>query len=89
MNIAVIESCQGQGIGKQLLSEAVKIAERSGCKTIEVGTGNSSLAQLAFYQKAGFRITGVVRDFFVTKNIIENGIRCRDMIRLSLDVSGH
>jgi hypothetical protein len=44
---------------------------------------------LALYQKCGFRIVGVDLDFFIRhypEKIYENGIQCRDMIRLSLDL---
>ena len=64
-------------------------SKASGYKTIEVGTGNSSIGQLALYQKCGFRITSIDRDFFIRNyedDIFENGIWCRDMIRLSQDL---
>ncbi len=86
MNIATATEHQGQGIGKRLLAEVIAIARQKGAKILEVGTGNSSIEQLAFYQKSGFRIVGVDRDFFVRnypEEIIEHGIRCRDMIRLA------
>ncbi|WP_018663598.1 GNAT family N-acetyltransferase [Heyndrickxia acidiproducens] len=89
VNIAVAEEHQGQGIGKQLVCDAIRNARLSGVKTLEVGTGNSSIGQLAFYQKCGFRIMGIDRDFFIRhypEEIVENGIQCRDMIRLSLDL---
>ncbi|MFD3258190.1 GNAT family N-acetyltransferase [Paenibacillus lentus] len=89
VNIAVSEDVQGKGIGKKLVSYAIDKAKEQHVTTLEIGTGNSSLAQLGLYQKCGFRITGVDRDFFVRhydEEIIENGILCRDMIRLSLDV---
>ncbi|MGE7546448.1 MULTISPECIES: GNAT family N-acetyltransferase [Sporosarcina] len=89
VNVAVIESQQGRGIGKRLVLDAIKIAKTKGYKTIEIGTGNSSIGQLALYQKCGFRITGVDMDFFVrhySEKIFENGIQCRDMVRLSQDL---
>lgn len=89
VNIAVDEKYQGQGIGKQLVLHSIQTAKLQGYKTIEVGTGNSSIGQLALYQKCGFRISGIDRDFFIryyTEEIFENGIQCRDMIRLSLDL---
>lgn len=85
-NVAVMEQQQGKGIGKKLVVHAIGNAKSKGYKTIEIGTGNSSIGQLAFYQKCGFRINGIDRDFFVThyaEEIFENGIQCRDMIRLS------
>ncbi len=68
INIAVSENYQGRGIGKQLVLDAINTARKKGFKTIEVGTGNSSIGQLALYQKCGFRITGIDFDFF-TKTI--------------------
>ena len=56
MNIAVVEHLQGKGIGKKLLSHAIETAKGYGMSKLEVGTGNSSVSQLAFYQKCGFRI---------------------------------
>ncbi|RSD26312.1 GNAT family N-acetyltransferase [Mesobacillus subterraneus] len=90
VNLAVKETMQGKGIGTSLLKHGVKVARKSGYQQIEIGTGNSSINQLALYQKAGFRITGIERDFFIrnyAEPIYENGIQCRDMIRLSMSLS--
>lgn len=89
VNIAVDESKQGQGIGKQLVVDCINRARDLGAKVLEVGTGNSSIGQLAFYQKCGFRIKSVDFDFFTLhhkEKIMENGIWCRDMIRLELEL---
>ncbi len=89
INIAVSENYQGRGIGKQLVLDAINTARKKGFKTIEVGTGNSSIGQLALYQKCGFRITGIDFDFFTKdypEEIYENGIQCRDMIRLTQEL---
>ncbi|MGE7590752.1 GNAT family N-acetyltransferase [Peribacillus sp. NPDC101480] len=86
MNIAVDERHHGRGIGRQLIEHAKGHARVQGYKMIEIGTGNSGIGQLALYQKCGFRITGVDRDFFnrnYSETIYENGIQCQDMIRLS------
>ncbi|UTR14846.1 GNAT family N-acetyltransferase [Salipaludibacillus sp. LMS25] len=63
--MAVSEEWQGRGIGKQLIAHAVELTTQRGYKRLEVGTGNSSIDQLAFYQKCGFRITGVEHNFFL------------------------
>ncbi|MCM3700532.1 GNAT family N-acetyltransferase [Paenibacillus macerans] len=89
VNIAVKENYQGQGLGKKLLSHAIQIAKEMNIKTVEIGTGNSSVSQLALYQKCGFRIVGVDHDFFVRhydEEIYENGIQCKDMIRLRMEI---
>ncbi|MEK3886332.1 GNAT family N-acetyltransferase [Bacillus sp. FSL K6-3431] len=89
VNIAVTESQQGKGIGKQLVMDAIQQAKIKGYKTIEIGTGNSGMGQLSLYQKCGFRMIGIDRDFFIrhyTEEIFENGIQCRDMVRLSQDL---
>ncbi|GIN58289.1 GNAT family N-acetyltransferase [Lederbergia ruris] len=89
VNLAVDENHQGKGIGKQLVLHAIAEARRLGFKTIEVGTGNSGVAQLALYQKCGFRITGIDKDFFIRhypEKIFENGIQVVDMVRLTQDL---
>ncbi|MNW40980.1 putative N-acetyltransferase YvbK [compost metagenome] len=89
INIAIREEYQGRGLGKWLVHQAIERAKTEKVKTIEIGTGNSSVMQLALYQKCGFRIVGVDQDFFVRhyqEEIYENGIQCRDMIRLRLDI---
>jgi ribosomal protein S18 acetylase RimI-like enzyme len=89
INIAVKEDWQGNGIGKKLILNAIRIAKDMNMKTIEIGTGNSSVFQLLLYQKCGFRIVGIDQDFFTRhykEEIYENGIQCRDMIRLRIDI---
>ncbi|WP_234972553.1 GNAT family N-acetyltransferase [Salimicrobium salexigens] len=83
VNIAVSGSHRGKGVGSRLLQFAAEAAE--GYENMETGTGNSSIGQLLFYQRNGFRIDHVDKDFFIKQyedDIWENGIQCRDMIRL-------
>ncbi|WP_058308242.1 GNAT family N-acetyltransferase [Gracilibacillus massiliensis] len=89
VNIAVTEKHHGKGLGKQLVIDAIEKSKSKGYKTIEIGTGNSSIEQLALYQKCGFRIVNIDIDFFIRhypEDIFENGIHCRDMVRLSQDL---
>lgn len=89
VNVAVDEKHHGKGIGKRLVLDAINVAKDEGYQTIEIGTGNSSVGQLALYQKCGFRIVGVDKDFFVrhySEKVFENGIQCKDMVRLSQDL---
>lgn len=89
INIAVDEKYQGKGIGRKLILDAINKARNENIKILEIGTGNSSISQLLLYQKCGFRITGIDKDFFkihYREKIIENGIECIDMIRLSMSL---
>jgi ribosomal protein S18 acetylase RimI-like enzyme len=86
-NISVNEEVQGRGYGRHLINHAITFSRDNGYKKIIVGTGNSS--NFVFYQKMGFRFHSVKRDFF-TENyaepIFENGIHCRDMVMLDLEL---
>ncbi len=89
VNVAVEVSQHNNGIGKKLNFHAIETARTAGYKTIEVGTSNSSINQIALYQKCGFRMTYIDRDFFLkhyNQTIFENGIQCIDMIRFSQDL---
>ncbi len=88
MNISVYEEYQNKGIGKQLINKAIEYAKESKIKTLEIGTGNPGLIQMILYQKCGFRIVGVEFDYFrknYKEKIYENGIECRDMIRMNME----
>ena len=88
MNISVYEEYQNKGIGKQLIIKAIEYAKDNKIETLEIGTGNPGLIQIMLYQKCGFRIVGVELDYFRKNHkekIYENGIECRDMIRMRME----
>lgn len=88
-NVAVREDLQGKGLGRRLLQFAEAEVRWLRGITLWVGTGNSSIEQLRFYQRNGFRITEIKHDFFVERyreQIVENGIWCRDMVMLRKDL---
>jgi ribosomal protein S18 acetylase RimI-like enzyme len=88
MNISVYKEYQNKGIGKQLISKAIEYVKEIRIKTLEIGTGNPGLIQMMLYQKCGFRIVGVELDYFRknhNEKIFENGIECRDMIRMRME----
>ncbi len=87
MSIAVSPEQQQKGIGLKLLKHAVATVRGLGAHRIEVGTGTFGY-QLAYYQRQGFRVFAVKRDFFLSnyeKPIYENGIQHKDLLRLAID----
>ncbi|WP_079528821.1 GNAT family N-acetyltransferase [Halobacillus hunanensis] len=84
-NFAIATEKQGQGFGKRVMNNAFQLYKEKGFHNMVVGTSNSSLANLAFYQKAGFRMDGIIKDFFTRypEPIYENGIQALDTVRFS------
>ncbi|HEX5733990.1 MAG TPA: GNAT family N-acetyltransferase [Blastocatellia bacterium] len=89
VELAVVEDRQGQGVGRQIVENLVVEARRRGKQKIVVGTGNSSIGNIVFYQKCGFRIDHVRRDYFWyhREREMENGIWTRDMLVFSYDLT--
>lgn len=87
--VAIEPGSQGQGIGKQMLAAVLNELRASGVNRVVVGTANAAIGQLAYYQKAGFRLRRIERDFFSPERgyppmMVENGIRLRDMVWMEL-----
>ncbi len=86
-NIAIEKSYRGIGLGRRMLGHAIGLAEARGAREIVVSTGNSSLSNLKFYQRMGFRIQAVEPDYYqrhYAEPIIEGGLRCLDRLELKL-----
>ncbi|EGK2525436.1 GNAT family N-acetyltransferase [Listeria monocytogenes] len=90
MNIVVSSEYRNQGIGKKLLEKAFDYATHKRFSKIIVKTGNSSIDQLAFYQKNGFRMQHIIPNYFTEnypkQTITENGIVCLDQIILLKEI---
>ena len=85
-NIAVIESYRSKGIGSILINKAKEIALDSHYKILSVGTSDTGFQQIRFYEKNGFKKTGIGKDFFIENYpspIYENGLQMRDMVLLT------
>jgi ribosomal protein S18 acetylase RimI-like enzyme len=87
--VAVAEHAQGGGIGTRIVKDVCDRLRATG-RRIVVGTASSGTRQLAFYQRLGFRVRRVERDFFnaargYPEGLAENGIPTRDMVWMDLD----
>jgi ribosomal protein S18 acetylase RimI-like enzyme len=51
---------EGKGIGTALLGAVTQAARDAGCSLVQLLTTNNNLRALAFYQKRGFRLVGLV-----------------------------
>lgn len=81
-NIAISEAYRGKGIGKRVITKAAQQYKEKGYTSMIVGTSNSSIENLSFYQKAGFRFDHILPDYFLRypQPFYENGIRGIDMV---------
>ena len=85
-NIAVDEKLQRSGIGKLLLKNATEIARARGIKKLDIATSNASFEALSLYQKAGFDMDLIKKNFIIEnypEPLFDNGIQCRHMIVLT------
>lgn len=82
-NIAVAPVFQGKGIGSYLINWICLYARLNNCKILWVGTPDSASRQINFYQKNGFVISEIVKNYFIDnypEPILENGIYLKDMV---------
>jgi GNAT superfamily N-acetyltransferase len=86
MNISVAQSHQKKGIGTELLKHAIALVRELRARCLTVGTVSFGY-YLTFYQRAGFRVISIDKDFFLknyTEPMYENGIQLKDMLRLAI-----
>ncbi|MBZ0294028.1 MAG: GNAT family N-acetyltransferase [Anaerolineae bacterium] len=82
--IAVDASQRGKGYGKAAVATVLQEARQRGVDCVLVGTANAGIDQIAFYQKCGFRMDSVRKDYFdyFAAPVYENGILIQDMLVL-------
>jgi L-amino acid N-acyltransferase YncA len=59
VSIYINESYRGQGIGKALLTEVIKLSEEIGIWTLQSGIIRENVASLSLHNKCGFREIGI------------------------------
>jgi ribosomal protein S18 acetylase RimI-like enzyme len=88
-NMAVLPERQRQGVGRALVRAAVTAASDAGRREVVVATAAADVGNLRFYQRLGFRLTGIEPDAFTpatgyAEDITIDGIPLRDRVWLSL-----
>jgi len=83
--VAIDPNRQSRGLGKRMLALVLADLRERGVTRAIVGTSNAGIGQIAFYQKAGFRLWRIEQDFFTPERGYdpesrENGIQHRDMV---------
>jgi GNAT superfamily N-acetyltransferase len=74
-SLAVTGRRRSQGIGTALVQAAVAHCRDRNARLLLVATAAASIEALKFYQRLGFRISHVIRDFYVP----ERGYRALDL----------
>jgi GNAT superfamily N-acetyltransferase len=89
VDLAIAPERHGQGLGKKLVAWLVEEARRRGKRQLLVGTANASIGNIAFYQKCGFRMDHIRKDYFwyYREPHYENGIQIRDMLVFQYDLT--
>jgi ribosomal protein S18 acetylase RimI-like enzyme len=83
--VAVSASQHNRGLGQRMLLGVLDDLRNRGVTRVIVGTSNAGIGQIAFYQKAGFRLWRIERDYFTAEKGYdpderENGLPHRDMV---------
>lgn len=88
--IAVAPEMRGKGYGKAMIAALLEEARRRDVHALLVGTATCSFDNLAFYQKRGFRMDHIRRDYFayIQPPMMENGIPLRNMVVLRYNLRG-
>ena len=89
VNIAVAPDRQRQGIATALLAHAVETARRAGLRLLEICAGDAGFRDIALYDRCGFVRCGIDEDYFrkfSPEPIFENGVECRHMVRLRMEL---
>ena len=64
LNIAVKHGERGKGVGRLLLEECIKILKEEGIKSIYLEVRRSNIKAIKFYQKFGFQIVGIRKNYY-------------------------
>ncbi len=84
-SMAVVADRRGAGIGTRLVEHAITASRASGYRWMHVATAAADIDNLRFYQRRGFRVSGVEQDVFnadagYAEGTTVDGIPLRDRV---------
>ena len=84
-NVAVLPVYRQRGLASYAISNLFERYHQLGYSQMRVGTANSSIDNLRFYQKLGFRLNNIVPNYFADYDqpIFENEIKALDLVILT------
>jgi GNAT superfamily N-acetyltransferase len=82
--IAIQPELRNQGYGKLFMAKLIQEARKRQIGSLLIGTDNTALENILFYQKCGFRMDHVRSDYFnyIQPPVFHNGLQIRDMLVL-------
>ncbi len=63
-DLHVAAAYQRRGLGRRLLEEVVRMAEREGCRVVGLETQTTNVPAITFYRRAGFQIEGIDLSYY-------------------------
>jgi len=84
VSLAVDPDNQRQGIGTALIREAANDCRRNSVRRLIVCTGSWEADNIAFYERRGFRLFNVARDFFTREKGYDLVVRDQAQLEKSL-----
>jgi len=88
-NIGALESFRNMGIGSLLIDHVKEIAYKENYKEIIVGTADSGINQIRFYERNGFVKYAIKKNYFIdnySQPIFDDGVFLKDMVMLKMNL---
>jgi ribosomal protein S18 acetylase RimI-like enzyme len=87
--VAIAESHQRKGFGKAMLADVRAAEAARGAARLLVGTSSADTGNLDFYQRCGYRLLSIERDYFTPfrgypPDFVLNGLSAVDMVWMDL-----
>ena len=89
--VAIAESHQRKGLGKAMLADVRAAEAARGAARLLVGTSSADTGNLDFYQRCGYRLLSIERDYFTPvrgypPDFVLNGLPAVDMVWMDLEI---